>query len=91
MLTKVTKAKGFSPVSLEITFETQKELDAFTSLCGCVPIMQGVGAAGGILPGTETFSKEAGATYGLGLANVIADKIAKHPYIINQVKKNLGI
>jgi len=28
----------FTPVSLTVTFESQKELDAFTSMCNCSPI-----------------------------------------------------
>lgn len=57
MKTKITHGKTFHPVSITITFETQKELDVFGTMCNCAPIHDTVANLGGKLPDYDTLSK----------------------------------
>lgn len=43
-----TKPAGFAPVSITITFETQKELDAFGSAMNTVCIAHAIGKLSGL-------------------------------------------
>jgi len=60
MKTIVNKDKSFSPVRLEITFETQAELDFFTSLCNLAPMVDTAHDFGASLPRCDDLIKVGG-------------------------------
>lgn len=54
MKVRDTSVKHFLPVSIEITFETQDELDAFGSLCNTSFVVDAMSKVKGKLPSYET-------------------------------------
>jgi hypothetical protein len=50
MKTEIQKSNCFQPVKLTITFESQKELDAFGVLCNTCLITETMNRIGGDLP-----------------------------------------
>lgn len=47
--------KGFKPVTMTMTFETQEELDAFATLCNTAPIGDAAEIMGVKLPKSDLF------------------------------------
>ena len=61
----ITKQVGqikpqFTPVTIEITFESQRELDVFGSLCNAGPVITAIKNEGGSMP-TYHFMQHIGA------------------------------
>lgn len=73
MKTTINSNKSeFKPVSITITFETQKELDDFGCLCNARPIMENVN-----LPSYSELEKM-GADIDTNIDNILK-KIRSHP------------
>ena len=60
MKTKIKDGKEFQPVTIELTFETQFELDAIGTLFNVNPIIEAVKRMKGKVPDTDVF-ENAGA------------------------------
>lgn len=76
---------GFKPVSVTLVFETQKELDAFGSLCNCVPILSAISSLNGRLPDANALTK-----IGANIHNTdeIVEGLKESHYFRHLLKKN---
>lgn len=75
MITEIATPKpDFQPVSIKLTFNTQKELDVFGSMCNCAPLRTAICALGGVLPDYEVL-KDAGAD--IKNSSYVLDELSK--------------
>ncbi len=74
----------FKPITISITFETQKELDAFGALTNASPILDALHEINGKLPEFQ-FMQSIGAD--IDMADEFVKKLMETPYVAINYKK----
>lgn len=83
---QINKKLDFVPVSLTLTFESQRELDVFGSLLNCSPFWDVMNDMGLTMP-DYTVGEELGAKNIRHTAEIIS-RLIKHPSVVYFVPRN---
>jgi len=77
----------FQPVTMTLTFESQKELDAFSGMFNCAPILDALESMGGSFPSYKSFKEVGGDT---SRADTFLSSLMNTPYMSHNYKAVLN-